>query len=104
MSTGGNNVVPYFLTSLSSAALVKAPPSKAGEPTPSSGRVEKKRSVARKSTSSNSSQFKANKGPRSLVAEESFPGYLAGWEPPWLKNNRRQAGAQQKKTTSSGGE
>ena len=96
--------IAFAAFSLSTGGAAGKPPtSKVGEAMPSpspsatvgAGR-EKKRPVARKSTAGNSNQFKPNKGPRSLVAEENFPGYLAGWEPPWLKNNRRQAGGQQK--------
>ena len=44
---------------------------------------ERKGPVARKSTGS--PQFNPPKGPRSLVAEEAFPGYMEGWEAPWVK-------------------
>ncbi|XP_070198817.1 histone-lysine N-methyltransferase SETDB1-like [Littorina saxatilis] len=66
---------------------------------------EKKRPVARKSTSGVPSQFKPPKGPRSVVAEENFPGTLPGWKAPWLQKDRRQAAQpQQKKPQGAGGE
>ncbi|KAL8568155.1 hypothetical protein ACOMHN_027678 [Nucella lapillus] len=64
---------------------------------------EKKRPVARKSTGGGSSDFRPNRGPRSLIAEDNFPGTFEGWEPPWLKMNRR-LGSQQKKPSHSSSE
>ncbi|XP_076450778.1 histone-lysine N-methyltransferase SETDB1-like [Babylonia areolata] len=64
----------------------------------SGGGGEKKRPVARKSTGN--SEFRPSKAPRSLIAEDNFPGTLEGWEPPWLKMNRRHA-SQQKRPQSS---